>query len=298
MEKIDLHIHSNLSDGTLSPKEIIDEAVKNNVKVLAIADHDTIDAYTKELFEYAKEKNVILINAVEISTKINKAGIHVLGYNFDLNNENFKQKLSTLRNARHDYLYNVAKKLNELSYILNVEELDKIEAVTKAHISLDVISNKENETILLKEFGHIPNKGEFIETIMNEGCPAFVKKETITPKEAAELIRNAGGKVVLAHPVAYVYEDNLTDKDILQIVKEMKADGIEANYIYYDRNNNRIDEVEKWNKFANDNNLAIITIGSDFHNKDGIHPEIGFINENKEFNINNEILIQQLKTNE
>lgn len=298
MEKIDLHIHSNLSDGALSPEEIIDEAGKNNVKVLAIADHDTIDAYTKELFEYAKEKNVILINAVEISTKINKAGIHVLGYNFDLNNENFKHKLSILRNARHDYLYNVAKKLNELGYILNVEELDKIEAVTKAHISLDVISNKENETILLKEFGHIPNKGEFIETIMNEGCPAFVKKETITPKEAAELIRNAGGKIVLAHPVAYVYEDNLTDKDILQIVKEMKADGIEANYIYYDRNNNRIDEVEKWNKFANDNNLAIITIGSDFHNKDGIHPEIGFINENKEFNINNEILIQQLKTNE
>ncbi|MBQ7031509.1 MAG: PHP domain-containing protein [Bacilli bacterium] len=298
MEKIDLHIHSNLSDGTLSPKEIIDEAVKNNVKVLAIADHDTIDAYTKELFEYAKEKNVILINAVEISTKINKAGIHVLGYNFDLNNDNFKQKLSTLRNARHDYLYSVAKKLNELGYILNVEELDKIEAVTKAHISLDVISNKENETILLKEFGHIPNKGEFIETIMNEGCPAFVKKETITPKEAAELIRNAGGKVVLAHPVAYVYEDNLTDKDILQIVKDMKADGIEANYIYYDRNNNKIDEVEKWNKFANDNNLEIITIGSDFHNKDGIHPEIGFINENKEFNIKNEILIQQLKTNE
>lgn len=298
MEKIDLHIHSNLSDGTLSPKEIIDEAVKNNVKVLAIADHDTIDAYTKELFEYAKEKNVILINAVEISTKINKAGIHVLGYNFDLNNENFKQKLSTLRNARHDYLYNVAKKLNELGYILNVEELDKIEAVTKAHISLDVISNKENETILLKEFGHIPNKGEFIETIMNEGCPAFVKKETITPKEAAKLIRNAGGKVVLAHPVAYVYEDNLTDKDILQIVKDMKADGIEANYIYYDRNNNKIDEVEKWNKFANDNNLEIITIGSDFHNKDGINPEIGFINENKEFNIKNEILIQQLKTNE
>jgi len=298
MEKIDLHIHSNLSDGTLSPKEIIDEAVKNNVKVLAIADHDTIDAYTKELFEYAKEKNVILINAVEISTKINKAGIHVLGYNFDLNNENFKQKLSTLRNARHDYLYNVAKKLNELGYILNVEELDKIEAVTKAHISLDVICNKENETILLKEFGHNPNKGEFIETIMNEGCPAFVKKETITPKEAAELIRNAGGKVVLAHPVAYVYEDNLTDKDILQIVKDMKADGIEANYIYYDRNNNKIDEVEKWNKFANDNNLEIITIGSDFHNKDGIHPEIGFINENKEFNIKNEILIQQLKTNE
>ena len=250
MEKIDLHIHSNLSDGTLSPKEIIDEAVKNNVNTIAIADHDTIDAYTKELYEYAKTNNINLINGVEISTKINKAGIHVLGYNLDLNNENFKQKLSSLRNARHDYLYNVAKKLEDLGYVINVEELDKIEAVTKAHISIDVINNKQNEDKLLKEFGHIPNKGEFIETIMNEGCPAYVKKETITPKEAGELIRSANGIVVLAHPVAYIYEDNLTEQDILELLKDMKADGIEANYIYYDRNNNRIDEVDKWNKFA------------------------------------------------
>ncbi len=298
MEKIDLHIHSNLSDGTLSPKEIIDEAVKNNVNTIAIADHDTIDAYTKELYEYAKTNNINLINGVEISTKINKAGIHVLGYNFDLNNENFKQKLSSLRNARHDYLYNVAKKLKDLGYVINVEELDKIEAVTKAHISTDVINNKQNEDKLLKEFGHIPNKGEFIETIMNEGCPAYVKKETITPKEAGELIRIANGIVVLAHPVAYIYEDNLTEQDILEILKDMKADGIEANYIYYDRNNNRIDEVDKWNKFAKNNNLKIITIGSDFHNKDNIHPEIGFINEDRIFDINIPKLIEQLKTNE
>lgn len=298
MEKIDLHIHSNLSDGTLSPKEIIDEAVKNNVNTIAIADHDTIDAYTKELYEYAKTNNINLINGVEISTKTNKAGIHVLGYNFDLNNENFKQKLSSLRNARHDYLYNVAKKLEDLGYVINVEELDKIEAVTKAHISIDVINNKQNEDKLLKEFGHIPNKGEFIETIMNEGCPAYVKKETITPKEAGELIRSANGIVVLAHPVAYIYEDNLTEQDILEILKDMKADGIEANYIYYDRNNNRIDEVDKWNKFAKNNNLKIITIGSDFHNKDNIHPEIGFINEDRIFDINIPKLIEQLKTNE
>ena len=136
MEKIiDLHIHTTVSDGALTPKEIIDEAVKNNVHTIAIADHDTIDAYTDELFNYANEKNINLIHAVEISTKTKKTGIHVLGYNFNLEDKNFKQKLSLLRNARHDYLYNVSKKLNELGYLLNVEELDKIEAVTKAHIA-------------------------------------------------------------------------------------------------------------------------------------------------------------------
>ena len=286
MEKIiDLHIHTNISDGALTPKEIIDEAVKNNVHTIAIADHDTIDAYTQELYDYAKEKNINLITAVEISTKINKAGIHVLGYNFDKKNKKLLKKLSLLKNARHDYLFNVTKKLNELGYKVNIDELDKIEAVTKAHISLDVISNKENEKLLISNFGHIPSKGEFIETIMNENCPAYVKKESITPTEAAELIREANGKVILAHPVAYTYEDNLTDEEIISIIKDMKADGIESNYIYIDRNNNKINDIEKWNKYAKKLNI-ITTIGSDFHNFDNIHPIVGLLNEDINLSLN------------
>lgn len=282
---IDLHIHTNCSDGALSPKEIIDEAVRNGVKVISIADHDTTEAYSQDLFDYAKSKSIKIINGVEISTKIKKAGIHVLGYNFDLNNQEFKDKLFTLRNARHDYLNNVAVKLRELGYVINVEELNKIDAVTKAHIALDVVKNEKNATILLRNFKHIPDKGEFIETVMNEGCPAYVKKETITPKEAAELIRKAGGKVVLAHPVAYRYEDNLNEEDIATLVNEMKPDGLEANYIYIDRDNNKIDEVDIWNAFAKGHNLNV-TVGSDFHNKDGIHPEIGL--QNEELIISNE----------
>ena len=277
--RIDLHIHTTMSDGFFTPKEVIDEASKNGVSVIAIADHDTIEAYNDELFEYAKRKNVKLINAVEMSTKTKKVGIHVLGYNYDLNDEKFKERLSKIRNARHDYLHNVAKKLAELGYYINVEELDKIDAVTKAHIALDATTNPQNKEKLLAEFDHIPNKGEFIETIMNENCPAYVKKESVTPKEAAEIIREAKGKVVLAHPVAYEHEDNLTDEDILEIVKDMKPDGLEANYLYVDRNNNKFDETAKWNEFAKENNL-FVTVGSDFHNKDGLRPEIGFVNTN------------------
>lgn len=276
-KRIDLHIHTTMSDGALTPKQVIDEAYNNGVSVIAIADHDTIEAYNDELFAYADSKNIKLINAVEISTKTNKAGIHVLGYNFDLNDNQFQEKLYKIRNARHDYLHNVAKKLNELGYFLNVEDLDKIDAVTKAHIALDIINNEKNKDILLENFKHIPNKGEFIETIMNENCPAYVKKETVTPKEAAEIIRAANGKVVLAHPVAYVHEDDLTDTDILDIINDMKPDGLEANYLYVDRNDNKFDETKKWNRFAKENNL-FITVGSDFHNKDGLRPEIGFIN--------------------
>ena len=92
-KKIDLHIHTNKSDGKLSPKEVIDEAVKNKVSTIAIADHDTVEAYTDELFSYAKGKNINLIPAVEISTKTKKCGIHVLGYNIDINNEEFRKSL-------------------------------------------------------------------------------------------------------------------------------------------------------------------------------------------------------------
>ena len=275
---IDLHIHTNLSDGSLSPKEIIDEAVKNNVSVIAIADHDTIDAYTDELYEYANSKNVKLINAVEISTKNERAGIHVLGYDFDINNIDLKEKLYVLRNTRHIYLHEVAEKLNDLGYILNVEELDKIEVVTKAHIAFDIVSNIKNEKLLLKNFGYIPSKGEFIENIMNEGCPAYIGKIIITPKEAVDLIKKAGGKAILAHPVTYQYIDSFADEDILKLIKDTNFDGIESNYIFVDQNKNKINDSQKWNRIARENNL-ITTIGSDFHNKDDFHPVVGLVNE-------------------
>lgn len=277
-KRIDLHIHTTISDGVLTPKEVIDEAVKNGVSVISIADHDTIDAYTDELFEYAKSKNVKLIPAVEISTKTKKSGIHVLGYNFDLEDAKFKENLKQIRNARHDYLHKVAKKLTELGYYVNLTELDKIDAVTKAHIAIDLTTNPANKDKLLKEFGHIPAKGEFIESIMNENCPAYVEKVTVTPREAGKMIRAAKGKVVLAHPVAYVHEDNLTEEDILDIIKELKPDGLEAYYLYVDKDNRMFDETKKWCEFAKDNNL-FVTIGSDFHNtKKKLKPQIGFVN--------------------
>ena len=276
-KRIDLHIHTTVSDGWLTPKEVIDEAFKNKVSIIAIADHDTVDAYNDKLFEYARSKNIKLIPAVEISTKAKKAGVHVLGYNIDLNNREFKERLNKIRNARHDYLHDVAKKLEELEYYINVEELDKIDAVTKAHIALDAVNNPKNREKLLSEFGHIPSKGEFIETIMNENCPAYVKKKSVTPKEAAEIIRAANGKVILAHPVAYVHEDNFTDEDIIEIINDMKPDGIESNYLYVDRFDKKINETKKWNQFAKEHDL-FVTVGSDFHNKDGIRPEIGFTN--------------------
>ena len=283
MEKIlDLHVHTNCSDGVLSPKEVVDLAVKNGVCAISITDHDTITAYSDELFDYAEARNLILVPGVEISTKWNKCGIHVLGYNFDINDENLREELIKLRNARHNYLYDVSIKLEELGYVVDIDKLDKIEVVTKADIALDIISNAVNKALLLNIFGHIPNKGEFIEMLLNNGCPAYVEKYTITPRKAVEIIEKAGGKAVLAHPVAYKYEDNLSNEDILTIVNDMKVKVIEANYHYVDKCNNRIEESSYWKDFAKSHNL-LCSVGSDFHFDDGIHPSIGFKNWDIEF---------------
>ena len=99
--KIDLHIHTKMSDGELTPKEVIDKAIENKVKVISIADHDTIEAYTEEFIQYAENKGIKLIKGVEISTKINKCGIHVLGYNIDVENEKFKENHSTWTFSSH-----------------------------------------------------------------------------------------------------------------------------------------------------------------------------------------------------
>ena len=277
MEKIDLHIHTNVSDGKYTFKEIVDMALENNVTTISITDHDNIGAYTKENIEYAKSKNINLIYGVEISTKINKCGIHVLGYNIDLNNKELIDKLYLSRNSRHIYLKEVAKALIKLGYVVNVDELDKVESVTKAHIAQDVVSNLKNRDLLMKEFGFIPDKGMFIETLMNEGKNAYVEKRTLSPKEASDIIKRAGGKVVLAHPVAYTYEDALTEEDTKKIIDDMNPDGLESFYIYVDRNNKVINDIDKWTEFASKNNL-FVTIGSDFHQGDGIRPVVGLVN--------------------
>ena len=119
MTHIDLHIHSTCSDGKFTPKQIVDEAIKNNVLYFSIADHDTVSAYTDELFEQLKDKNICLIPAVEISTKFNGVGIHVLGYNIDVTNEFLIKRLYEIRNTRHIYLEKVTRKLEELGYKVN-----------------------------------------------------------------------------------------------------------------------------------------------------------------------------------
>lgn len=284
MSCIDLHVHSHFSDGSLTPKQILEFAYKNDVNILSITDHDTLDAYSPDLFSYAKYHHIELIPGVEISTQYQQHGFHVLGYHVNIENQELNQVLYSLRNARNDYLKDVAIKLRRLGYIIHENDFQSINIITKLHIAKNVINNKQNKEQLLKHFSYIPTFGEFIETMMNEGCPAYVKKKSITPMEASQIIKNAGGMVVLAHPVCYEYEDGYSEQDIINLVKKMNCDAIEAIYIYVDKNGYKINEIDKWKQIAFQHHLSI-TIGSDFHHNDFIHPCIGLINENIQTNL-------------
>lgn len=276
-KRIDLHMHSTFSDGVLTPLQILQKAKENNVEILSITDHDCILAYDQEFFEKAKELQIKIVCGVEISTVWKSARIHVLGYDFDLGNENLKQTLFKLKNSRIEYLKNVSVLLEKIGYKVNTSKLLEIESVTKATIADDVVSNKENKALLEKVFGFVPSRGEFIEAVMNKGCPAYVKKNTLSPKEAGEVIKQANGKVVLAHPVCYKHEQGLSLENVLEIINEIQPFAIEANYICVSANGQIIDEVDFWKNIAKTNNL-VCTIGSDFHFSNGLNPEIGLVN--------------------
>ena len=273
---IDLHIHSTCSDGMLSPHKIIDEAKNNGILTISITDHDSVNAYTKETIDYAKQQGINLIIGVELSTSALGVGFHVLGYNFEINDE-IKDLLYVANNARHIYLDKVSKRLRELGYVVNVDKLSQIKSVAKSHIANDIINNALNSEILINNFGHIPTMGEFIETIMNEGCPAFIEKPCITPNKAGEVIHKAGGKVVLAHPVANVIEDDIHLDKIIDLAKEMQADGLETYYHYYTKHGEKVDKCMEYTKIAKDNGF-FVTVGSDFHNYHDALPNIGFTN--------------------
>lgn len=274
---IDLHIHSTFSDGKLTPIEILNKANKIGLKTVAISDHDSIMAYSPTLFNYAKKMGIRLIPAIEISTSYKSVSVHVLGYNIDYKNNELREALEKLQNARRDYAVEVCKKLGEFNFQSDINKLTEFGSITKSIIAEQIIDNPKNKENLINYFHHIPSISEFIETLMNYGCPAFIKKFSISPSMACQLIHNAGGKVILAHPVAYIYEGKLTVEEIIELVHSMNADGIESYYLYYDKDNRLHNDIGFWSNIATSNNW-LQTLGSDYHKSDKYNIEMGMTN--------------------
>lgn len=258
MLKVDFHVHTSCSDGTLSPKEVIQRANKNNVKYLSITDHDTLSGLTDAIDE-ALNYDITLIPGIELSTQHNDESIHILGFFKDnsFKNEELIEELNKIKNHRILRAKSIVNKLREEFNIeISFEKIlkDSKDTVARPHIARAIINS-----------GYPYTFEEIFDKFIGKGCKAYVPTLKLSTLEGVKLLKKYNALVFLAHP-------KLVSKSKLTEFLSMNFDGIEG--IYYQ---NTIEETTNFLKFANENNL-LVSCGSDFHGNiesDTRHGDIG-----------------------
>lgn len=250
MNKVDLHIHTIASDGLFSPTEMIEKAVNAGLKTVAITDHDTV-AGLKEASEYAKNNGIEFIPGVELSIDYEDGTYHLVGLFIDYNNEVLIQELNRLNKLRSSRAERIVEDLalHEI-YIPfdDVIEEAKDGAVGRPHVA----------RVLVKH-GYARSLTEVFKKYLVKGKPGYVPKDKISAQDGINLIKNAGGISIIAHPTSLELS-NIEDYEKF-FVRQMSygVDGIEA---YSAMNNPK--KVEQFLTIAKKHNL-LISGGSDFH---------------------------------
>lgn len=253
---IDLHVHSTYSDGTFTPSELVDLAIKKKLTAFALTDHDSFSGL-KEAHEYInklKEQNIEnipqLIDGIEFSTEYWGRDIHILGYLMDTNQSFIQKYLDNFIISRELRNRKMCDKLTEYGMPTDYDELvghNPDSVLTRAHFAK-----------YLLEKGYVKSCKEAFDRYIGDGKPCHIVREKVSPFDAIELILKAGGIPVLAHPILYGFSNSTLDL----LVKELKDAGllgIEAVYSTYNASNER--EIRN---LAAKYNL-LITGGSDFH---------------------------------
>ncbi len=256
---IDLHVHSNASDGTFSPSELVYLAKKEGILALAITDHDTISGL-KEGYKTALEENLPFLCGVEISVKIDGPGhFHLLGYFLTPELNELEEVLTKLKIARNERNIKMIEKLRSLKIDITLEELMKN---VKGEIGRPHIAK------LLVKKGVVKTFEEAFEKYLKKGAPAYVPKALLSPEEAIKIILKAKGVPVMAHPFTLNLPP-LKLKNYLLKLKEVGLQGVEAYYP---------EHTPQYTKFliecAQELGL-LVTGGSDFHGENKPHLFLG-----------------------
>ena len=209
---IDLHCHSKFSDGLLSPTALLNKALESNIKILALTDHDTV-AGMEELHEAATDTPIKIINGIEFSTRWKKNDIHILGFNFVLDNE----RIQALIKQQSESRINRALEISEKMKLCGVEnayakacELAGHERIGRPHFAQVFISE-----------GLAKDMQTAFKRFLARGRPAYVSTPWITMSEAVEGIVQAEGQAVIAHPLKY----SLTRTRLQELIGEFKTAG-------------------------------------------------------------------------
>lgn len=249
MSKIDLHLHSTASDGKLSPTDLVRKSAEAGLTVIALADHDTVDGITPALEAAKTFPRLKVIPGVEISTYAPKGEVHVLGYFIDYTHPELQANLRRMRNSRQERAQGMIAKLRNLGLPIEWERVKEIAgggSIGRPHLAQAML-----------EKGYIASFKEAFTRYISWGGPAYVERDKMTPVEAVELILQANGLPVLAHP--------LTINNPETIIIELKAAGligIEAHYGGY-----TAEERKRLVSLAKRYGL-IATGGSDYHGID------------------------------
>jgi predicted metal-dependent phosphoesterase TrpH len=246
VSRVDLHTHSNASDGKLSPDAIVRMAAELGLKYLALTDHDTVAGIPAALEATRAYPELTFIPGVEISTDTTEGEVHILGYFIDINNTEFTRAVERFRDSRQGRAKGMIAKLAKMGMNIEwarVQELAGDGVIGRPHIARAMM-----------EKGYITSFEEAFDRYIGHGGPAYVERDKMTPAEAVELILRANGLPVLAHPFT------VTDPE--KLVKELKVTGLTGLEAYYkDASPN---DIKNMLQLAQRYGL-IVTGGSDYH---------------------------------
>ncbi|WDP89855.1 MAG: ribonuclease III [Desulfobacter sp.] len=252
---IDLHVHSTASDGSCSPLEILELAHKKGVRALALTDHDSLGGI-KEIQAKGHSLPLEVITGVEISCdpppEFKYLGsIHMLGYGFSLFDRPLNQVLTRAVQAREERNPKIIEKLNQLGFDISMAEVEARFGARQ--------TGRPHIAELMVEKGYAKNFRAVFDLYMGKDKPAYVEKYKISCKDAVQLILDAGGVPVLAHPGLLEFKD---DKGLALFIDSLVEDGLQGLEVYYTDHDAK--QQKALAALAGKRNL-VATGGSDFH---------------------------------
>ena len=247
---IDMHTHTNYSDGDYSPTELIELAKKQNIKILGITDHDTLEGIKNVPKNI---KNLKIIPGIELTAKVPKGRMHILGYNIDINNEELNDKMSWLKD----------KSTN--SVISLIEQLKKDYKIYFTHEEIKVLINA-NHNLGRPDLARLLIKKGYVKTVQEAFdkylIAAYDKTRKINknlkPEECIKLILNSGGIPVLAHP----HSLELDNKQLEILIRKMIKQGLKGIEVYH---SDHTKEKEEFYLYLANKYKLLISGGSDYH---------------------------------
>lgn len=271
---IDLHTHTNHSDGTLTPIEILKRAQARNLTHLSITDHNNVDAYFA-IGNYQDHFTGKLINGIEMACFYRGREIEILGYDFDLNK--IKELLHGVY-MTHDQvmtikakkIYNALIKNNvRLSPDTKPENFDTAkDYYPSKYFWQDITKYPENKQIITDQDAWNNSVMWYRHYFANPHSPFFIGEDNFYPsvETVINIIKQSGGKTFIPH--IFTYRDNALEY-LTGLTREFQIDGIECYYFKHTP-----EQIEYLLNFCKENNL-LISAGSDFHGKAGYPDDVG-----------------------